>query len=435
MKKLLLGLRWLVLGAVVLPGLALAQPSKPDVINVAVVTFVSGSGAVVGGPSVNSAKLTIDQINAAGGINGVPIKVNFYDEAGGASKNIATFRQVADTADVVIGYVSSSDCLAVAQVAEELEVPTIFSACTTNSLFQGNDYQWSFRTQPPASANALAAALYIAKTRPDIDTIAGINPDYAFGHDQWTYFTAAISALMPDVEFVTPLFPKLFSGRYSSQITRLLATQPDLIYSSLWGGDLVAFIQQGEARGLFKSSEVLLTLGTQAGLQGLKALPDGVISSSEHSYLFHPGDISNSDLATFADEYRARFGHYPVSTYPYTMRRSFLALHAGYEAAIAANNGQWPSKQQFVAALEGLTVDTLMGPMVIRDDHQATYHEMMGVSTHTPKYPFAVFNEIVTFPAHLIMPPPGTKNVEKWISSLTRDILEKVPEPKAYSSK
>lgn len=434
MKKLLVTACWFLLGGLTLSGAAFAQPDKPQAINVAVVTFVSGSGAVVGGPSVNSVKLLVDQINQSGGIDGVPIKVDFYDEAGGASKNIATFRQVADTADVVIGYVSSSDCLAVAEVAEELQVPTIFSACTTNSLFQGNDYQWSFRTQAPASANALAAAIYVAKTRPNIDTIAGINPDYAFGHDQWTYFTAAIKAFMPDVEFVTPLFPKLFSGRYSSQITRLLAAQPDLIYSSLWGGDLVAFIQQGAARGLFKSSEVLLTLGTQAGLEGLKALPDGVISSSEHSFLFHPGKIQNADLAAFAARYRERFGHNPVSTYVYTMRRSFLALEAGYNAAIAANDGAWPSKAEFVGALEGLQVDTLMGPMFIRADHQATYHEMLGVSMHTPKYPFAVFGHIIKFPADLIMPPPGTKNVEQWISSLTPAILEKVPEPTVYVS-
>src|SRR5699024_5462775 len=151
-------------------------------------------------------------INAAGGIDGVPIKAKYIDEAGGASKNVTTFRQVADTVDVVIGYVSSSDCLAVAPVAEELQLPTIFSACTTNKLLAGHDYKWVFRTQPPVSANALATALYIAKTRPDIKSIAGINQDYAFGRGSWKYFSAAIHALMPDVKLGPALFTKLFSG-------------------------------------------------------------------------------------------------------------------------------------------------------------------------------------------------------------------------------
>lgn len=431
MHKLLSRLGALIL-AFALPGLVLAQADRPDAIHIAVVTFVSGSGAVIGGPSVNSARLIIDRINQAGGVDGVPIKAQYIDESGGASKNIATFRQLAGKVDVVMGYVSSSDCLAVAPVAEELQVPTIFADCTTDALFEGHQYQWVFRTQAPASANALAAAMYVAKTRPDIKTIAGINQDYKFGRDQWKYFSAAMRALKPDVKLETSLFPKLFSGSYSSEISRLLALRPDMIYSSLWGGDVVALIQQGVARGLFDSSQVVLSLGTQGDIQGLKALPDGVISGSESSYLFHPGEIRNKKLADFVTRYRERFGEYPVSTYPYTLRRAILTVRDGYTKAIAANGGKWPSKAQFAAALEGLEVETLMGPMVIRKDHQATYHEMYGVSVHSPDYPFAVFDKIITFPPELIMAPEGTADAEKWILSLKPSILDKVPEPVSY---
>lgn len=429
--------RWIWLGIVLVsvPGLALAQNGKPDAINIAVITFTSGSGGVVGGPSVNSARLTIDQINNAGGIDGVPLKATYIDEAGGASKNVTTFRQVADEADVVIGYVSSSDCLAVAPVAEELQLPTIFSACTTNKLLAGHDYKWVFRTQPPVSANALATALYIAKTRPDIKSIAGLNQDYAFGRGSWKFFSAAIHALMPDVKLGPALFTKLFSGSYSSQISRLLLQHPDMLYSSFWGGDLLALIQQGMARGLYNRAQVVLGLGTQAGVSGLELMPDGVISSSEHSLLFHPGGFDDNEaLSDYIATYRERFGQYPASTYPYTTRRAILAIRDGYEKAMAANDGEWPTKEQFVAALEGLKVETLMGPMLIRENHQATYHEVVGVSMHTSEYPFAVFDQIIKFPADMIMPPKGTTDVEKWISSLTPAILKKVPEPVSYSA-
>lgn len=423
----------LVLLLAMVPALTLAQTGKPDAINVAVITFTSGSGGVVGGPSVNSARLTIDQINAAGGIAGVPVKATYIDEAGGASKNVTTFRQVADEVDVVIGYVSSSDCLAVAPVAEALQQPTIFSACTTNKLLAGHDYQWVFRTQPPVSANALATALYIAKTQPDIKSIAGLNQDYAFGRGSWQYFAAAMQALRPDVQLGPAIFTKLFSGSYSSQVSRLLLQNPDMIYSTFWGGDLLALIQQGMARGLYSSTQVVLGLGTQAGVNGLKLMPAGVISSSEHSLLFHPGGFAdNQALSDYIAAYRERFDQYPASTYPYTTRRAILAIRDGYEKAIAENAGEWPSKAQFVAALEGLKVDTLMGPMMIRDNHQATYHEVVGVSVHTDEYPFAVFNQVIRFPADMIMPPPGTTDVEAWVSSLTPAILDKVPEPTNY---
>lgn len=414
-----------------LPGLAAAQ-NKPKQLKVAVVTFFSGSGAVVGGPSVNAAKMTIDQINASGGIDGVPIVAQYVDESGGPTKNVSEFRQLANKVNVILGYVSSADCLAVAPVAEQLKVPTIFSDCTTNSLFKGHHYQWVFRTQPPASANALAMALYLLKMHPHIKSIAGLNQDYAFGRDQWKYFSAAMRTLDPGVKVTSALFSRLFSGSYTSDISRLQGENPALVYSSFWGGDLVAFIQQAQAQGLFGQTQVALSLGTQGGIQGLKALPDNVVVGSEHSYLMHPGKIHNPRVAKFVAAYKKRFGKYPVSTYPYTVRRALMALRAGYLKAIKDNGGQWPSPAEFAHALEGLKVETLMGPMLIRKDHQATYHEMVGVSVHTSQYPFAVFNKIITFPADMIMPPEGTASTQRWIESLKPSMLSRVPAPRVY---
>src|SRR5699024_9064681 len=200
------------------------------------------------------------------------------------------------------------------------------------------------------SANALATALYIAKTQPDIKSIAGLNQDYAFGRGSWKYFAAAMHALRPDVKLGPAIFTKLFSGHYSSQVSRLLLQRPDMIYSSFWGGDLLALIQQGMARGLYDSTQVVLGLGTQAGVDGLKLMPAGVIASAEHSLLFHPGGFGdNKALTEYIAAYRERFDQYPASTYPYTTRRAILAIRDGYEKAIAANDGAWPSKARFVA--------------------------------------------------------------------------------------
>lgn len=408
-----------------------AANQKPKSLPIAVVTFFSGSGAVVGGPSVDSAKLTIDEINKAGGIDGVPMTAQYVDESGGATKQVAEFRSLAPNVAAVVGYVSSGDCLAVAPVADQLQRLTIFSDCTTNALYEGHSYRWVFRTQPPASANATAMALYIAKHYPHLKSIAGINQDYAFGRDQWKYFSEAMQALDPGVKVGSALFPALFSGHYTSDITRIQSESPSLVYSSLWGGDVVALIQQGVAQGLFSQSVVALALGTQGGIEGLKALPAGVIVGSEHSYLMHPGKITNPELAQFFTEYRARFHRYPASTYPFTIRRSIIALRDAYDAAIKKNNGAWPSEQQVADALTGLEVKTSLGTMVIQKDHQATFPERVGVSVKSKEYPFDVFNKIITFPASMIMPPPGT-TAESWIKTLTPKMLDDVPTPKDY---
>ena len=413
------------------PTLGHAAAAKPASVPIAVVTFFSGSGAVVGGPSVNSAKLAIDEINKAGGIDGVPMTARYIDESGGPTKNVAQFRSLAPEVAAVVGYVSSADCLAIAPVADQLARLTIFSDCTTNALFEGHNWRWVFRTQPPASANALSMALYIAKTHPNLASIGGINQDYAFGRDQWKYFTLAMQVLDPGVKIGTALFPALFSGHYTSEISRIASESPSLLYSSLWGGDLVALIQQGVAQGLFGQGLVALALGTQGGIEGLKALPAGVIVGSEHSYLLHAGKIANPALAAFVEEYNKRFGEYPASTYPFTVRRSIFALRDAYQAAIARNNGGWPSVEQVAAALAGLKVKTLLGTMLIRNDHQAIYDERVGVSVKSADFPFMVFNDIITFPAAMIMPPEG-ETAENWIKTLSAKMLAEVPAPQHY---
>ncbi len=43
-----------------------ATPTKPAALKIAIVTFFSSSGAVVGGPTADAAKMTIDEINQRG---------------------------------------------------------------------------------------------------------------------------------------------------------------------------------------------------------------------------------------------------------------------------------------------------------------------------------------------------------------------------------
>ena len=274
-------------------------------------------------------------------------------------------------------------------------------------------------------------ALYVAKMHPQIKSVAGINPDYAFGRDEWKYFTEAIKKVKPDVKIGTALFPSLFSGRYTSELTRLMGERPDMILSSNWGGDVVALIQQGVAQGAFQQSLFVLAAGTEGGVEAMKAVPDGVVFGAEHGYLLHPGKIKNPEIAAFVAAYHKRTHQYPVSPYPFTIQRAIYTLKAGYEAAIKANGGKWPSSEQVSHALVGVHVKTMTGPFQIREDHVADVPEMVGVSIHSKTYPFAVFNKIIVMPPSLIQAPVGT-SAEKWISSLTPAVLAKVPAPREY---
>ncbi|MGH7067817.1 MAG: ABC transporter substrate-binding protein [Acetobacteraceae bacterium] len=426
---------WLIAGlALAISGAPLAanaQTAKPKSVKIAIVTFFSGSGAVAGGPTVDSAKITVEGINKAGGIDGVPIEVQYVDESGGSTKQVAEFRSLAGHVAAVIGYASSADCLAVEPVAEELHVLTFFSDCDGDALYKGTANEWIFHTIPSDATNALAMAFYIAKMYPHIKTIAGINPDYAYGRDEWKYFTMAMQKLHPGVTLGTALFPALFSGQYTSELSRLQGERPDLILSSTWGGDVVALIQQGTALGSFGQSLFALPAGTEGGVEAMTAVPAGVVFGAEHGWLMHPGKIENPEIAAFVEEYHKQTHHYPVSPYPFTIQRPIFSLVAGYQAAIKANGGHWPSADEVARALVGVHVTTMLGSFEIRSDHVATVPEMDGVTVRSSSYPFSVLNKIIEFPASMLMAPVG-ESEESWIGKLTPASLANVPAPKEY---
>ena len=53
--------------------------------------------------------------------------------------------------------------------------------------------------------------------------------------------------LYPDAKVEADLLPKFGAGQYGTEISALMAEPADVTYSSLWGGDLQAFILQGGA--------------------------------------------------------------------------------------------------------------------------------------------------------------------------------------------
>ena len=233
-------------------------------------------------PARNGAEVLVEALNAGGqvpgpyatkGIGGAPIEVVLIDEAGGTTKQVTEFRNLVQrqNVDLVVGYISSGDCLAIAPVAEELKKLTVFFDCGTPRIFEDASYKYVFRTGATATMDNVAAALYLAENKPGIKKFAGINQNYAWGQDSWNDFEASMKVLKPGVEVATSQMPKLGAGQYGAEISSLLGSGADVVHSSLWGGDLEAFILQASPRGLFKKSTVVLTAGETAMRQAGRA--------------------------------------------------------------------------------------------------------------------------------------------------------------------
>lgn len=421
-------------GSLVLSGRQIqAQAAKPAELKVGIATYLSGPASVFGVPGKQAAEMLFDEINAAGGVAGVKVRPIFVDEGPGVEHFVSEYRRLvqSENVNIVFSAVSSADCLACTPLADELKRPTLLWDCGTQRIFEEGRYEYAVRTQANATPEVLSALLYTLRVKPEMRSIAVVNQDYAWGRDSWAIWKTALETLKPGVRVAAELFPRFGATDFSTEVTRLLALRPDVILSTSWGGDLDAFIRQAAERKLFERSTFVLPLAESSLERVGKALPAGVIVGGRGDHWFdHPSPKDPALLSRFTEGYRKRFNAWPI--YPtHHMAQAVFAMKAGYEKAIAAKGGGWPTDAELAAALKNLEFPSLTGTVRIREDGQGLEDQLIGTTHHVDKYPFPVMTDMVVFKAADVTSPVGQKSLD-WLKTLSPDMPGRMPALIAY---
>ena len=397
-----------------------------ETFKLGIVSFLSGQAAESFGiPAVNGAKILIEAFNKGEapapynkqGFGGMKIEPVYLDENGGATKQVQEMRNLydRDKVDAVVGYVGSGDCLAVAPVAEELKKFLILYDCGTPRIFEENKYNYVFRTASHAAMDNVALGRYLKARNVKIDGFNLINQDYAWGQDSKKDFTLTMEKLYPAAKPGEDLLPKFGAGQYGTEISALMAKPADVTHSSLWGGDLQAFILQAGPRGLFKKTQVVFSAADHV-LPGLgDKMPDGTILGARGAYgLMSPKSALND---WWWATYEKAYNTYPVQA-PYRMAQSLLGLKLAVEKAMAANGGKKPTPEQLAAALTGLEWDSPAGRirMALGDGHQAIQDTAIGKTRYDAAKKMVLLDDIQRFPAECVNPPANMKS-EEWIKA------------------
>lgn len=413
-----------VCGVLCFAGRARAE-EKPQELKIGITTFLSGPASVFGVPGKAAAEILIEDLNAHGGIDGVKLSATFIDEGIGGDKLLSEYRRVVQEQGVrvMLASISSGNCNILAPVAEDLKVLNDMWDCGTEKILENRRFKYVFRTQANATTEMVATLVYLLRKKPDFKTIAVVNQDYAWGRDSWEIFSNALKTLKPDVKIVGEFFPRFGASDYSTEISRLQALRPDVIFSSSWGGDLDTFVRQAAQRNLMSTSTFVLPLA-ESSLERLGAtLPAGVIVGARGDHYFlHPETRDDPDHKEFVKTFRARTGAYPI--YPvYHMVQAIRGLKAAYERAIKKNGGKWPTVEQVAAAAHGLEFKGFGRALTIRDDGQGLEAQLLGTTRHVDKYPFAVMDQMMIIPADLVTPPVGDKS-PAWVKTVSPAILK-----------
>ncbi len=396
-----------------------AQP-----IRLGIVSFLSGPAAgPFGVPGRNAAEIVIEAINAGSipapynktGLGGAKIEAKYVDEAGSTANQVTEFRNLVqrDNVNAIVGYISSGNCLAVAPVAEELRMLTVFFDCGTPRIFEERSYKYVFRPTAHATQDNVAAARYVLHKMKDVSIYSGINQNYAWGQDSWRDFVLAMKALAPKASVDKELFPKLFAGEFGAEISSLLTSRSQVLHSSFWDGDLEGFVVQAAARGLAQRMTMVLTAG-ESGIYRLGSkMPDGTIigARGQHGLMAPDTELNRWFVKVYSD----RFGTPP--TYPsYHMAQSILGLKAAWDKAAGAKGGAQPSIDEVIAAFENLEFEAPSAKirMALGKGHQGISDIAYGTYRWNKQKGEPEIVDVIRYPAECANPPEGM-TAQAWL--------------------
>ncbi|MBT4889528.1 MAG: ABC transporter substrate-binding protein [Rhodospirillales bacterium] len=325
--------------------------------------------AAFANPYKDGIELGLAEVNAAGGVLGRPLEFIYRDDQGkpGEAIKIAEELMTSDGAVMLTGTIFSNVGLAISSFAAEKKYLYLASEPLADALVWAKGNNYTFRLRASTYMQAAMLAEEAAKT--DAKTYATIAPNYAYGKDAVAAFKKALTALRPDVTFVTEQWPALFKIDAGAEVQAIERMKPDAIFNVTFGGDLAKFVREGSTRGLFDGRKVFsLLTGEPEYLDPLKdEAPVGWTVTGYPSY-----DMKDAANKAFVDAYMAAYGKYPG-----------IGPLVGYmtvqSIAAAITKAGSTETEALVAAFKGLDVDTPLGKITYRSqDHQSTAGAFLG---------------------------------------------------------
>jgi branched-chain amino acid transport system substrate-binding protein len=337
----------------------------------------SGRLAHYGFGAKQGAELAMDEINRAGGILGRRVIGVYEDTQLKPRVGVKAVRKlvIQDKVDVVLGIVSSGVVSAVAPVMNELRTPLIDTLAMTPDITGKICNPYTFRISQNGPQNLKGAAILASQTK--ARTWSTLGPDYLFGYQCWEYFQKYLGKIRPDVRFLGKekiAFAHVTTMDFKPYIKKVMDSNPDGILVSLYGGNLVDFVRQSTAMGVFKKMPVvILNLAYSADVMlGLGIdMPKGLWLGG--LYWFQGNSTPANEK--FVKAYLSRFRVFP----DYNAQGAYSGVKAYAAACELAGT---TNKEAVAKALEGITLDLPSGKTTIRrEDHQAVYDSVWGVSS------------------------------------------------------
>lgn len=279
-----------------------ADPSADDAAGVdgepIVIGFLgelTGPFAIWGTPARNGMQLAVEDVNAAGGIDGRPVELVVRDTQGTPEEGVTALRGMIERDGVVAvgGIISSDVALATSRIAEDEQVPLFLVKAGSDAILT-QETRYTFRTCLPAAPMTMGPFAQFIDEQ-GISRVGAIIADYAWGRAIEEAIVEQLGAIDPQIE-VAPV-PET---DFTPYLRRLESLEPELIIATGHPPGAAAITRQAADLGF----DTLVTGSDSSAV----AVFEGVGDASFDRYVdLSCADYEAPDYQRLAARYHERF--------------------------------------------------------------------------------------------------------------------------------
>ena len=224
-------------------------PVCAESIKVGVVLPLTGKLAKFGEIENRSFLMALEEINAAGGINGKKIELIVEDTTGKPDVGRSAIEKLISQDKVVVvggGYSSSVTWASIA-VAQQHKVPFLVNTGSADNITE-QGWEYIFRLNPPVSEYPMGFASFVQTVAKDLKTVAILHENSLFGQSGSKQFAEQCESL--GLEVVMKEGYEAGAVDFKPLLTNVKAKDPDLVYMVSYIMDAALLIRQSKELNL-----------------------------------------------------------------------------------------------------------------------------------------------------------------------------------------
>ena len=273
----------------------------PRELKVAVAAPYTGNAAAFGEMIRRGAELRREEINQAGGINGMKLTLLFEDDAGKDAEASLVAERISSNLQIlaVVGHFNSSCSLAGKPIYKRAGIVELSPGSTNVSVCEGSD--WTFRNLYRDDFQGKFIAQYIDKILTDLQSVAVFFDNDDYGRGLRDAFVAEAEKI--GLNLVASEAYDRDNTDFKAQLTSIKAKKPDAVFIS----------------GLYSEAGLIAKQAREAGITAQLFGADGVDSpdfltiagaAAEGTYLTTPFTFgaAGEDALQMASNFEALHG-------------------------------------------------------------------------------------------------------------------------------